>query len=435
MAIEREVAAAMALAGATSPGMGLSPFPDPTLSSMPQIVFLAVVYGYVLFQAANLLSDGSELLLLIPRIAPVVGSIVLPVLGAVPDGMMVLFSGLGPDAQSDISVGVGALAGSTIMLLTVPWFLAVHAGRVSIKDGKATYARPADEPNGSWAKLMPEDQSGLVSAGVGVAPSIKNSAKIMLLTLVGYVVIQGAAFTQDSFHTPKALQEVAIEARGESYFALAGLVVCTLGLAIYMWVSATAEESAEHEDPEGQVADEDVQSDIPEDLADLAPAEQQQRIVKRAITKMAIGTFLVIAFSDPMVDLLSELGSRLNISPFYVSFVLAPIASNSSELVAAYHYASKRTLKSITTSLSTLTGAAIMNNTFCLGIFLGLVYFKRLAWDFSAETIAIVVVQILVAILVLTSSVMTLKSAYVVLALYPGTLLLVWSLENLCGLD
>ena len=35
-------------------------------------------------------------------------------------GAIMLFSGLGPDAQSQLSVGVGALAGSTIMLLTVP---------------------------------------------------------------------------------------------------------------------------------------------------------------------------------------------------------------------------------------------------------------------------------------------------------------------------
>ena len=35
-------------------------------------------------------------------------------------GALMLFSGLGPDAQSQLSVGVGALAGSTIMLLTVP---------------------------------------------------------------------------------------------------------------------------------------------------------------------------------------------------------------------------------------------------------------------------------------------------------------------------
>ena len=57
------------------------------------------------------------MLLLIPRFAPIVGSVVLPVLGAVPDGAIVLFSGLGDiaTAQKQLSVGVGALAGSTIM--------------------------------------------------------------------------------------------------------------------------------------------------------------------------------------------------------------------------------------------------------------------------------------------------------------------------------
>lgn len=68
-----------------------------------------------------MISDGSELLLLVPAVAGVVGSVVLPVLGAVPDGAIVLFSGLGDDAQEELSVGVGALAGSTIMLLTIPW--------------------------------------------------------------------------------------------------------------------------------------------------------------------------------------------------------------------------------------------------------------------------------------------------------------------------
>jgi len=45
-------------------------------------------------------------------------------------------------------------------------------------------------------------------------------------------------------------------------------------------------------------------------------------------------------------------------------------------------------------SLSTLEGAAIMNNTFCLSIFLMLVYFKKLAWQFSAETISILLIQV-----------------------------------------
>merc|ERR1719414_2459897 len=105
--------------------------------NMPQLIFLTFVYAVVLYQASNLIASGSELLLLFPSVAGIVGSIVLPILGAVPDGMMVLFSGLGPDAQNQVSVGVGALSGSTIMLLTLPWFVAVFVGRVNIKDGVA----------------------------------------------------------------------------------------------------------------------------------------------------------------------------------------------------------------------------------------------------------------------------------------------------------
>ena len=44
--------------------------------------------------------------------------------------------------QKQLSVGVGGLAGSTILLLTVPWCLSVFAGRVSLDaDGKGSYAR------------------------------------------------------------------------------------------------------------------------------------------------------------------------------------------------------------------------------------------------------------------------------------------------------
>merc|ERR1719414_2194988 len=101
---------------------------------------MTLVYAVVLYQASNLISSGSELLQLVPAVAGIVGSIVLPILGAVPDGMMVLFSGVGPNAQETVSVGVGALAGSTVMLLTFPWFVCVHFGRVPINEkGEADY--------------------------------------------------------------------------------------------------------------------------------------------------------------------------------------------------------------------------------------------------------------------------------------------------------
>lgn len=181
--------------------------------------------------------------------------------------------------------------------------------------------------------------------------------------------------------------------------------------------------------------EEEEEEDVPEDLADLEPEEQQKRIKIRAAYKMALGTLLVLIFSDPMVDLLSELGVRLDVSAFYISFVLAPLASNASELVAAYNYAKKRTCKSITTSLSTLEGAAIMNNTFCLAIFLALVYFQNLAWEFSAETIAIMLIQVMIALSCVFRRVHRLLDAFFILSLYPLCLATVYVLENYVGWD
>jgi hypothetical protein len=103
-----------------------------------QLLCIGAVYGYILMFSSNMISDGSELLLLVPSLAGIVGSIVLPVLGAVPDGCIVLFSGIGSDAQESLNVGIGALAGSTIMLLTVPWFLSIVGGRVNVVDGNVS---------------------------------------------------------------------------------------------------------------------------------------------------------------------------------------------------------------------------------------------------------------------------------------------------------
>jgi len=63
----------------------------------------------------------------------------------------------------------------------------------------------------------------------------------------------------------------------------------------------------------------------------------------------------------------SEIGTRTGIGSFYIAFVLAPLISNASELIATYNYACRKTEKSISISLTALQGAAVMNNTLVLG--------------------------------------------------------------------
>ncbi|KUF93790.1 hypothetical protein AM588_10005551 [Phytophthora nicotianae] len=167
-----------------------------------QVLFLGAVYGFVLFNASNLISDGSELLLLVPSMAGIVGSVVLPVLGAVPDGAIVLFSGMGPNAQEQVSVGVGALAGSTIMLLTIPWALSVYAGRVNIdENGRGNYVRPKGDQH--WAKLMPPGNRNLTKTGVVLFDEIPSTARTMILTSLIYLILQVPAL----FYTGTAAED------------------------------------------------------------------------------------------------------------------------------------------------------------------------------------------------------------------------------------
>ncbi|XP_028416411.1 sodium/calcium exchanger NCL2-like [Dendronephthya gigantea] len=114
------------------------------------------------------------------------------------------------------------------------------------------------------------------------------------------------------------------------------------------------------------------------------------------------GVAMVTIFSDPMCDVLSGItdeknaengGSYINISPFYVSFVVTPICSNASELVSSLLFAAKKKKENVSMTFSQLYGAATMNNTLCLAIFCALVYFKDLEWYYSAEVTVILLVQ------------------------------------------
>ena len=174
--------------------------------------------------------------------------------------------------------------------------------------------------------------------------------------------------------------------------------------------------------------EEEEEEEIPSDLAHLSPKQQQRRIIARSFGMMLAGTALVILFSDPIVDILDNMAERVHIPNFYISFIFAPLISNASEVIASYAYAKKKSLKSSTISISTLQGSAIMNNSVCLGVFLIIIFCRKLKWLFTAETIAILFVEICILILSFKRT-QTYLHAILVLCLYPLSIFLVWLLE------
>jgi Ca2+/Na+ antiporter len=522
-----------------------------------------------------MISEGSELLLLVPSMAGLVGGVVLPLLGAVPDGAIILFSGLGEleAAQETLSVGVGALAGSTIMLLTVPFALSVYGGRVDLIGDRLNYlGKPKLTEKASF-------MDDLWGSGVILTDAVQQGGWLMLATLVPYFLIQVPALFLKG-------QNQGQVAQGEHWWSLSGLVVCLIGLTVYMQLQLKISRDGEDRDKrmavvkkvlkrgamslsgalaesmklqernlaataaaEYQSLDQDSRypppavaeylkevlgdafvsydyngdgeldkhetavffrdfhesiseeemdelfvtydtdksgvisfdefiglayslikaqekkkksghhhesnnvnnrtatsdaladtafaevehEEVPEEFTDLSPDEQQSAIKLRAFWMCLVGASLVVLFSDPMVDVMQEIAVRVKVSPFYVSFVLAPLASNASEVIASMYYASKKTGKTITVSLTTLEGAACMNNTFCLSIFMGLVFFRGLAWQYTAETISIICVEVAIAVLV-QKKYMTLFRGIMIFMLFPLSIALVASLEAM-GLD
>ena len=112
-----------------------------------------------------------------------------------PDGAIVLFSGIGPDAQTQLDVGIGALAGSTVMLITIPWFLAIYGGRVNLgPDGQPKYSVVKGKPRLSENMLW---KSG-VTVGAAGMPVVRNMAYWMGATAFPYVVMTcGALYAED----------------------------------------------------------------------------------------------------------------------------------------------------------------------------------------------------------------------------------------------
>ncbi|KAM1493616.1 hypothetical protein PS1_025746 [Malus domestica] len=111
----------------------------PCTSTVLGNIFLVLVYGYMMFLSAKLLSNGSEILLQI--LGPgIVGGLFLPLLGSLPDATIILASGLSGDtetAQSQVSVGMGLMAGSNVMLLTILWGTCLIVGKCDIENSIA----------------------------------------------------------------------------------------------------------------------------------------------------------------------------------------------------------------------------------------------------------------------------------------------------------
>ncbi|KAL6999586.1 hypothetical protein U1Q18_000745 [Sarracenia purpurea var. burkii] len=509
-------------------------------------LFLIIVYGFLMYLAATYLSNGSELLLEI--LGPgLIGGLFLPVLGALPDAMLILVSGLSGStetAQSQVSVGIGLLAGSTVMLLTVIWGTCVIVGKCDLEDSFA---------------IDGKDTKGCSLTGSGVSTDIftSYSARIMAVSVIPFLVVQlpqvmhstsgrhlailiglivsllllvsyclyqvfqpwiqkrkldyvkhkrvisgilqhlkmralGRLLRDDGTPNEGVIEKLfrAIDGNSDGYISFDELKALIVGIrfdeinldendaankvmtdfdtssdqkiqlsefiaGISKWLEEAKRSGASSQTGTASQTGAASHPAGPATVKYLDAFEQQTKREHallgnqtdesveavdnpkwtsfKAVLLLLLGTLIAAAFADPLVDAVDNFSDATSIPSFFISFIVLPLATNSSEAVSAIIFASRKNLRSASLTFSELYGAVTMNNVLCLSVFLALVYVRDLTWDFSSEVLVILIVCIVMGAFASFRTTFPLWTALVAFLFYPFSLALVYVLDYVLG--
>ncbi|KAE9617022.1 hypothetical protein Lal_00034549 [Lupinus albus] len=149
-------------------------------------LFLILVYEYLLFHGESYLAAGGEQVFKI--LGPgIFGSSAFDILGALPESLILLVTGLKSDkesAQEYASNGVGLLAGSSILLLTVVWGTCVIIGSQKLKDDPKS--RGSNTSNSSNGRI----KESLTGSGIIVDIETIKMSRMMVFSVIPLIIMQ-----------------------------------------------------------------------------------------------------------------------------------------------------------------------------------------------------------------------------------------------------
>ncbi|ONK66749.1 uncharacterized protein A4U43_C06F11550 [Asparagus officinalis] len=495
-------------------------------------MFLVIAYGFLMFKAATYLSAGSELLLEI--LGPgIVGGLFLPILGALPDAMLILVSGLSgtkEEAQKQVLIGIGLLAGSTVMLLTLLWGTCVVVSKCDLSENSTS--------------VDSQDTKGFSLFGSGTTTDLQTTyaARIMAISIVPFIIVQlprvfkfpsgqrlmvlvalivsvalvlsyclyqvcqpwiqkrriayakhkhvisgilqhaemeglGRLLTSDGEPNIPAIKKLfhKIDLDSNNVLSNAELRAFIIGIqfdeidldkddavakvmhdfdtsrnvdvdetefinGITRWINEakhTVDTAGVHSknfihDFHSRTKDEhNMLIDKSDEVVESV--QNPTWICIKALLLLLLGTVMAAAFADPLVDAVDNFSIATSIPSFFISFIAMPLATNSSEAVSAIIFASRKKQRTSSLTFSEIYGGVTMNNTLCLAVFLALVYARGLTWEFSSESLVILLVCIAMGLFTSFRTTFPLWTCMVPYLFYPLSLAIVYVLDFVFG--
>ncbi|GFZ12413.1 sodium/calcium exchanger family protein / calcium-binding EF hand family protein [Actinidia rufa] len=441
-------------------------------------------------------------------------------------------SGTSETAQSQVSVGMGLLAGSTVMLLTLIWGTCVIVGKCDLQDsiavdGKDTKGFSLTDSGVStdiWTSYVARIMAiSIIPFLVVQIPQVMHSTSgkhlavlialiASLLLLISYFLYQvfqpwiqrrrlayakhkhvisgilghlkkqtlGRLLRDDGKPNEEMIEKLfnKIDGNGDRYISDTEMRALIVGIR-FDEIHLDENEAMKKVMTEFDTSS-DSRIDLPEFIAGITKwleeakrsgaasveagsttikhldnfhlqtkrehdllGDQSDEIVEevenpkwtsiKAACLLLVGTLIAAAFADPLVDAVDNFSDATSIPSFFISFIVLPLATNSSEAVSAIIFASRKRLRSSSLTFSELYGAATMNNLLCLSVFLALVYIRDLTWDFSSEVLVILIVCLVMGAFASFRTTFPLWTSLVAFLLYPFSLALVYILDYICG--
>ncbi|KAJ8556066.1 hypothetical protein K7X08_022824 [Anisodus acutangulus] len=149
----------------------------------------------------------------------------------------------------------------------------------------------------------------------------------------------------------------------------------------------------------------------------------------KAILLLVIGIVILGLLAEPLIKSVGSFSRAINVPSFFISFILVPLATNARIAISAINEASRKKQRTNSLTLSEIYGGVFTNNMLGLTVLLSLIYFRGLAWNFSAEVLSVLLVCGIMGCVASLSTSFPVWVSAIAFLLYPFSLVLVYILD------
>ncbi|WVZ01029.1 hypothetical protein V8G54_027098 [Vigna mungo] len=150
----------------------------------------------------------------------------------------------------------------------------------------------------------------------------------------------------------------------------------------------------------------------------------------KAISYVVLGIAMLSILAEPLTESVHNFSNSVGLHPFFMSFILVPLATNAREATSAIKEASHKKPRTTSLAISEIYGGVLMNNILGFFAISVLICVGQVTWQYSAELLVVAIVCSIAGLTASFRSTFPLWSSFFAILLYPLSLVLVFVLDQ-----